>query len=88
MSSLVATRSEGVAPLTLESTPPAIRALAPRVVHVVDRPRIVLEACFDHFVIMSFHGLPGDPLGGEPSIELVWGEHSDAGSKTLWHPES
>ena len=92
MSSLVQGNPEWP-PLMLEpdsNMPESTRALEPRAVHVTPDPRITLEGCFDHYVIMNFYGLPGalEAPGHEPAIELTWGEYApQAGSKVLWRPD-
>jgi hypothetical protein len=88
MSSLVQ-RTEPGARIEPEAMPESFRALEPRALHVMPLPRVTMEGCFDHFVFMSFRGVAGSAsLYHEPSIVLSWGEHDDAGSKVLWHPDS
>ena len=48
----------------------------------------MLEGCFDHFVIMYFHGIGTFKDRKEPEILLVWGEHSGRGEDILWQKES
>lgn len=51
--------------------------------------RIMLEGCFDHFVIMFFEGFEHrGRIEAERRIVLVWGEFEpDAGSQVLWKEE-
>ena len=45
------------------------------------RARLMLEGCFDHYVIMSFAGVVDD---NPPAVNLMWGEHNETGSEQLW----
>ena len=48
------------------------------------RSRIMLQGCFDHYVLMQIDGLGGSTDGDDPAIVLTWGEGPEAGSEILW----
>lgn len=68
------------------AVPRWISTLEPRNVRF-NRPSVTLEGCMDHYVILSFHGIPGTSYESDPpGIELSWGEHEDSGVTRLWSP--
>ena len=61
--------------------PSALQALNPKKISIERKsPGVNLEGCFDHYVIMIFHGLNSDT----GTISLTWGEGPTAGSQELW----
>lgn len=48
-------------------------------------PTIMLEGCFDHFVLLLFYGVEEE---GKGKILLQWGEGSTGGRQLLWQEEN
>lgn len=49
------------------------------------RESIMLNGCFDHYVIFDFHGFESNKkYHPKRQIILSWGEHDSAGSEVIW----
>jgi hypothetical protein len=67
-------------PKNSDSAPPAFADIQYHNIILSNlRARLLLEGCFDHYVILYFEGIVDDR---EPMIRLQWGELT--GSKVLW----
>ena len=52
------------------------------------RSRIMLNGCFDEFVIIYIPGVPGMYEDESPALILSWGEGPAAGEEVLWSSDT